>query len=141
MDLPDVPTANELAEFVRSNSSRSSKFPFKRRWYEGMETWTEPEIRAVSDAAQGNTSIRDLSIDVAGLESSATAVIARIISQFRHVRNMWIRNLMRRHAEVPMARPHVVDAVLYGIMASKSSIEVLKLYGCCSPRAFRDFIE
>jgi hypothetical protein len=141
MELPDVPTANELAEFVRSNSSGSYKLSFKRRWYEGMETWTEPAIRAVSDAARHNTSIRYLSIDVAGLSSNVAASIARIISQFRHVRNMLIRDSMRRQAEVPMARPHVVDAVLYGIMASESIIEDLELYGCCSPRTFRDFIE
>jgi hypothetical protein len=141
MELPDEPTANDLAEFVRSNDGGHNALSFKRSWYEGMESWTDPEIYAAADAAQCNKSIRSIAIDVAELEGNVAAVIARIISQLRHVRKICVWDSDRTDPNLPMARPHVVDALLYGIMESQSSIEQLQLYGCCSTHTFRDFKE
>jgi hypothetical protein len=141
MALPDEPTADQLAVFLRSNDATSSELNFVSSWYDGMEAWSDQELRDVSEAALTNDSIRDLLIDAATLSIRSAGAIARIISNFRLVRQIRVYDSQWENPDVPMADPHVVDAVLYGIMASQSNVEGLRMYGCCSPRLFREFIE
>jgi hypothetical protein len=58
-----------------------------------------------------------------------------------YVLDVQIYDSLRSQADIPMAHPDVVDALLQGIMASQSSLEEFKLYGCCSARVIRQFIE
>jgi hypothetical protein len=141
MELPDEPTAAELADFLRSNDGTHEVLSFRPGWYEGMESWSKDEIRAVSDAAHHNTSIRELTIDVAELESIAANVTYQIIRRFYHIRRIHICDSRWSDPQAPMASPTVVDTLLCGIMASPSKIEKLSLYGCCSAHTVRDFNE
>jgi hypothetical protein len=141
MELPDEPTAAELADFLRSNDGSDEELSFRPGWYEGMESWSKDEIRTVSDAAQHNASIRELTIDVAELESVAANVIYQIIRRFHHIQKIDICDTSRGNPQVPMTPPHVVDTLLYGIIASPSEVETLFLYGCCSAHTVRDFKE
>jgi hypothetical protein len=142
MEPPDEPTAAELANFLRSNDGSVEELSFRPRWYEGMESWSKDEIRTVSDAAQHNTSIRELTIDVEELGSVAANVIYQIIRRFDHIRTINICDSLWSDPQVHMMTPpHVVDTLLCGIMASPSKVEKLSLYGCCSAHTVRDFNE
>jgi hypothetical protein len=142
MALPDEPTADQLAVFLRSNdATSSSELNFVSSWYDGMEAWSDQELRDVSEAALTNDSIQDLLIDAATLSIRSAGAMARIMSNFRRVRQINVYDSQWTNPDAPTAGPHVVDAVLYGIMASQSNVEGLRMYGCCSPRLFREFIE
>jgi hypothetical protein len=155
--LPEVLTAAALAEFLEHN--RHDELSFQRRWYPSMGSWTDGGVRAASDAARRNASVRSLAVDVAGLGGAAAGVIARIVCELRHVRKVWVRDSMRFRgvvggaagagaAAVPgleagppsSAAAVVVDTVLRGVMASQSNVVDLQLFGCCSPHTFREFI-
>jgi hypothetical protein len=141
MELPDEPTAAELADFLRSNDGSDEGLSFRPRWYEGMESWSKDEIRAVSDAAQHNTSIRELAIDVEELESVVANVVYQIIRRFHLLQRIHICDSRWSDPQAPMAPSNVVDTLLCGILASPSKVEKLSLYGCCSAHMVRDFNE
>jgi hypothetical protein len=132
--------AARLAERLRNNSGDDEELRLEpHNW---AKTWTEAEIVAVSDAAEGNTAIRSLNIFVAELRTIDDAnVVGRIVRHLHHVQKVVLsdRQRLQRSGRGPTAP--LVDFLLRGIMASRSDLVILQLYFCCSPNTVREFVE
>ena len=135
--------AAEFAERVRTTEEES--FYMDTLSWRGAESWSEAEIRSVSDAARSNTAIRSLIIDLARLtttrEISEANAGARILRHFPHLRALTIYDGHRHNDDDTPPAARLVDAFLREITASRSKIVKLQFYFCCSPDAFRDFVE
>jgi hypothetical protein len=86
MALPAQPeTAAEMAASLRNNRESLKYFYFRPAMYAGMQAWTPQDRDDVQTAAQQNTSVRGIGIDVAQLPDETAEIIACIVCRLDHV--------------------------------------------------------
>jgi hypothetical protein len=135
MALPVPRTAGEMAEHLRRNDSTDEWLALRPQLYRNMHAWTTDETRQVLDAAERNTSVRTLLVDVAGLGDRAAVLVSLILRQLKNLRTMQVSDTSAT------AATSVVDNVLRDIMMGSSKVKELELLVCSGPAAFLEFCE
>jgi hypothetical protein len=134
MSFANNVSAEDLAEFLRSNDANRSELELKEDVNSNFGAWTASQFDRVADAAKRNTSVRAFSMDVAHLDSGSVDVAETVSSFLRHVNGIQTINIHDTDQD-DHAPACVVDPLLHGIMESRSEIRNLRLSAHVSPGA------
>jgi hypothetical protein len=137
MALPAQPaTAAEMAASLRNSHGSFKELVFRPAMYAAMQAWTPGDRDEVQTAAQQNTSVRGVSIDIADMSDETAEILSCIVSRLDHVVNFTVDN-------TGGCRPSTdaVDTLLQGVRNSRSPVKLLQIYAGCSPPALLEFAE